>query len=287
MAEDDFSKRTKKGWKNEMKNEKALTGSISILIGVVIAILALIRGPWQTGLLIAAFSLWGIWVVLVLLVPYMNQAKRRRERQLRKLQINSLQKEMKRQEQKLQKPSTGPEAGQLLLRHVNHRISAYLHVLYPKATWEWCEKSPADLALAGGVGRIRLYGVPEYDHGDVHIDTHANIRCDLVKIVPLSQDDAGDEEIRESREPVDPQVWFELQGRKIMEETIADLDSKGHDRLLIRENGDITVRQEEKENVVANLPGFPERVYWDRLLQVLEGNGLSAQMELNGILVSW
>ena len=264
---------------------KALMGSISILIGAVIAILALVRGPWQTGLLLAVFALWGNWIVLLLLIPYMNQAKRRRERQLRKLQINSLQKEMERQEQKLQKPATELEAKQLLLRHVNHRISAYLHVLYPKATWEWCEKAPAELALAGGVGRIRLYGVPEYDHGDVHIDTHANIRCDLVKIVPLSQE-AGEEE-QENREPVDPQVWFELQGRKIMEETIADLDSKGHDRLLIRENGDITVRQEEKENVIANLPGFPEKVYWDRLLLVLEGNGLSAQMESNGILVSW
>lgn len=268
-----------------MKNEKVLMGSISILIGVVIAILALIRGSWQTGLLITVFSLWGIWIILVLLVPYMNQAKRRRERQLRKLQINGLQKEMKRQEQKLQKLSAAPETGQLLLRHVNHRISAYLHVLYPKATWEWCEKAPAELALAGGVGRIRLYGVPEYDHGDVHIDTHANIRCDLVKIVPLSQEAGGEEP--ENREPVDPQVWFELQGRKVMEETIADLASKGHNRLMIRENGDITVRQDDKENVVANLPGFPEKVYWERLVQVLEGNGLSAQMEVNGILISW
>ena len=94
MTGHDLAKRTKKGWKNEMKNEKALVGSISILIGVVIAILALIRGPWQTGLLITVFSLWGIWVILVLLVPYMNQAKRRRERQLRKLQINSLQKDV-------------------------------------------------------------------------------------------------------------------------------------------------------------------------------------------------
>ena len=249
---------------------KALMGSISILIGAVIVILALVRGPWQTGLLLAVFALWGNWIVLLLLIPYMNQAKRRRERQLRKLQINSLQKEMERQEQKLQKPTTELEAKQLLLRHVNHRISAYLHVLYPKATWEWCEKAPAELAIAGGVGRIRLYGVPEYDHGDVHIDTH----------------EAGGEEL-ENREPVDPQVWFELQGRKVMEETIADLASKGHNRLMIRENGDITVRQDDKENVVANLPGFPEKVYWERLVQVLEGNGLSAQTEVNGILISW
>ena len=189
----------------------------------------------------------------------MNQAKRRRERQLRKLQINSLQKEMERQEQKLQKPTTELEAKQLLLRHVNHRISAYLHVLYPKATWEWCEKAPAELAIAGGVGRIRLYGVPEYDHGDVHIDTHANICCDLVKIVPLSQE-AGGEEL-ENREPVDPQVWFELQGRKVMEETIADLASKGHNRLMIRENGDIfdfALTEKEMESIAGMDIGHSE-----------------------------
>ena len=31
-----------------MKSDKALWGSISILVGVVIAILALVRGAWQT-----------------------------------------------------------------------------------------------------------------------------------------------------------------------------------------------------------------------------------------------
>lgn len=35
-----------------MKSDKALWGSISILVGAVIAILALIRGAWQTWLLI-------------------------------------------------------------------------------------------------------------------------------------------------------------------------------------------------------------------------------------------
>ena len=119
----------------------------------------------------------------------------------------------------------------------------------------------------------------------MHIIPHANIRCDLVKIVPLSQEAGGEEP--ENREPVDPQIWFELQGRKVLEEVTADLDSKGHNRLMIRENGDITVRQDDKENVIANLPGFPEKVYWERLVQVLEGYGLSAQAEAGGILIFW
>ena len=39
-----------------MKNDKALWGSISILVGIVIAILALVRGDMQTWLLLGAVS---------------------------------------------------------------------------------------------------------------------------------------------------------------------------------------------------------------------------------------
>ena len=65
----------------KMKSDKALWGSISILVGAVIAILALIRGAWQTWLLIGVFTLWGLWVAAFLLRPYMQQAKRRRMRE--------------------------------------------------------------------------------------------------------------------------------------------------------------------------------------------------------------
>ena len=46
-----------------MSNDKGLLiGSITILIGAVIAIMALVRGPWQAWLLIGVFTLWGLWV---------------------------------------------------------------------------------------------------------------------------------------------------------------------------------------------------------------------------------
>ena len=53
-----------------MKNDKALWGSISILVGAVIAILALVRGSLQTWLLLGVFSIWGLWIVAILLLPY-------------------------------------------------------------------------------------------------------------------------------------------------------------------------------------------------------------------------
>lgn len=52
-----------------MKQKISLGGSITILIGVVIGILAVVRGPLQTGLLLGVFALWGLWVLLTLLRP--------------------------------------------------------------------------------------------------------------------------------------------------------------------------------------------------------------------------
>ena len=43
-----------------MNNDRGLlSGSITILIGAVIAIMALVRGPWQVWLLLGVFTLWG------------------------------------------------------------------------------------------------------------------------------------------------------------------------------------------------------------------------------------
>ena len=52
-----------------MKQNISLASSTSILIGAVIAILALLRGPVQTVLLLLTFALWGLWVVVTLLRP--------------------------------------------------------------------------------------------------------------------------------------------------------------------------------------------------------------------------
>ena len=43
-----------------MRRTNPLWGSVSILIGVVIAILALLRGPWEVAALIVTFALWGL-----------------------------------------------------------------------------------------------------------------------------------------------------------------------------------------------------------------------------------
>lgn len=137
-----------------MKSDKSLWGSISIVIGVVIGILALAKGSLQVWLLLGVFTLWGLWIVAFLLMPYMQQAKRRKVRK---------QQEQQRQSEGIAPAFDIPEANGeptelLLLRHVNHWISAYLQAVYPKVTWEWCEKHPEKLIQHGPYPNLRCGG---------------------------------------------------------------------------------------------------------------------------------
>lgn len=269
-----------------MKHDKSLWSSISILIGAVIAILALTRGTWQIVLLITAFSLWGLWVIAILLLPYMHDARRRQQRkqQMKKRQADGISPTFM-----AQSPLPGNEpVEQLLLHHVNHRISSYLRAAYPDARWEWCEKKPEQLALRGGVGRIRVFGIADFDHADVTLDQNANIHCDMIKIVPLADvNGESGENTPPNKQPVDPQIWYEVQGRNVLETLVADLHSRGHSSLTLHENGDVCILEDTDEVAKEHLSNFPAKVYWPRLVQVLESNGLAAEVTAQGIQVSW
>lgn len=271
-----------------MKTEKALWSSISLLIGAVIIILSLLRGAWQVGFLLAAFALWGGWVVKVLLMPYINQAKRRR--------IRKAQRERRFSEVLLQTETENTLATQMntatetMMRHVNHRITAYLHAIYPNATWSWEEKSPEQVVMTGGIARIKVYGADDFTHADVMLDKNGNIRCSMVKAVAIAElaaNNSGADPVPPNKQPIDPQIWFETSGRTVLEDVMADLNSRGYSSLLLKENGDIVIEQDKKDVTAEKLSGFPAKVYWPRLIKVLQGEGLGAKTLAKGIQVSW
>ena len=68
-----------------MKKESPLWSSISLLIGIVIAILALVRGRMLLPLLLAVFALWLLWWLLTQALPLWrnNRAYRVKEAPLR------------------------------------------------------------------------------------------------------------------------------------------------------------------------------------------------------------
>lgn len=84
----------------------------------------------------------------------------------------------------------------------------------------------------------------------------------MIKIVPLhaenEKENIGDN-IPPNKQPVDPQIWYEIQGRNVLETLITDFNSRGHSSLILHENGDICVVENADEIPKEHLSSFPEK----------------------------
>lgn len=265
-----------------MNHSQRLRNSATVLLVAVLAILAFVRGDTQIWFLTGAFTLWALWVF----IPMAVYAYKRR--QLRQSQQKKAAKGTKPELYDFEAESADAES--VLLRHVSYRITAYLRSAYPGMTWDWCEKHPESIIQRGGTARIQLYGVPDFNFANVIFDQRANIDCDMMKIIPLAELQKSDEDKPSAEKPqeaADPQIWYELQGRKVLENLITDLNSRGHNSLTIKENGDICIKQAGDEVVKESLKGFPGRTCWQRLIKVFERESISATVTEGGVVLSW
>lgn len=245
-----------------MKQMKTIGGSFGLLAGAVIAVLALVRGTWQLPLLIGIFAVWGLWLLWTQVFPQWRTKKQ---------QAGALNRQL----------------AQTLLHHVNYRVSACLKAGYPDARWEWTMPDPAPFVAQGGTGRIRVYGVPEYDFADVTVEQSGKLSCSLVKLAPVRE--AVEKPVPPNRQPVDLEVWYEAHGRQTLETLVSDLDSRGHNTLSVQEDGSICVcpKGDGTEVKQGSLKDFPAKVLWPRLAEILEREGLAATVRENCIAVTW
>lgn len=250
-----------------MKKNAPLRSSISILIAAVIAVVAFTRGTLCTVLLVLVFGLWALWAIWMQVLPVRNRAGIRRQTE--------------------QTPVSDQALLQTLLHHVNYRVSGCLQAAYPEAHWEWVMRDPAAFAAQGGTGRIRLFGVPEYDYADVTLDRNGKISCSLVKVAPING--TAEKPAAPAQEQRAPRAWYERQGRAILEALVADLASRGHHSLTLKEDGSICVQMAEEgtETTKGVFDAFPEKVHWPGLVKVLEQEGLAAAVKDTGIIVAW
>ncbi len=269
---------------NKMNKKASIWSYVSVLIAAVLAVVAFARGSLQLWLLSGVFAAWILWIAVKYGIPYLKLQKSYHE--ARKV----IKKNRARQTGQINFPDVSDSVSQVLVRHVNYRISAYLQSAYPDATWEWCEEFPERIARRGGKGRIRLFGVPEYNYADVSLTQDADIGFDLLKIVPITELQRGSEDTQtlpKKQEPVDPQVWYENQAKDVLKNLISCLASRGHHSLTIKENGEVSVKQADGDRVQAALKNVPERMYWARLSKVFEREGIAANITDAGMELSW
>ena len=128
-----------------------------------------------------------------------------------------------------------------------------------------------------------------YNHADISFDRFGRIRIVPMTIgsfTPEEENDSTDESTSEPT-PVDVRVWYDLVGQPILEKHITELNTSGHGKLTIKENGDIVINRQKKEVLIATLDSFPAKQYWKELVTVLEENELCAKANDKNLVVSW
>lgn len=268
-----------------MKPYAALWGSVSALAGAVLAVYAFVPASWRTRVFLVVFAVWGLWILVVLVLPHVRKRYRLYRDRSRILYSGAYSSGPRDSSGEID-----PQVESVLVRQVNYRISAYLRSVYPDAKWEWKTGSPARLIVCGGVGRIQLHGVPDYNYAEVTLDPKGSIRCDLLRLDPLFPTGHAEEaECADGKdtEPVNPRLWFEQQGRAVLESVIPDLISRGYTSLTMNEDGSIEVEDEQDGKAAQAFSSFPKRVYWKELIRVLESAGYAAAVDGDAITMTW
>ena len=180
-----------------------------------------------------------------------------------------------------------------ILQHIRLRITNKLKSAYAEATWQWDKEPDLHDILAGKTFRILVENMESYTHADISFDRFGRIHVEPMTIGAFSpaesKADADDADTPAPEEPavVDVRVWYELIGQKILTEQITELHAKGHSKLTIMENGDITVKNQKKDILKATLDSFPAQNYWQELVSILAEDQLTAKITGNSLQVSW
>lgn len=180
-----------------------------------------------------------------------------------------------------------------ILQHIRLRIADKLKSAYAEATWQWDKEPDLHDILAGKTFRILVENMESYTHADISFDRFGRIHVEPMTIGAFSpaesKADADDADTPAPEEPavVDVRVWYELIGQKILTEQITELHAKGHSKLTIMENGDITVKNQKKDILKATLDSFPAQNYWQELVSILAEDQLTAKITGNSLQVSW
>jgi hypothetical protein len=270
-----------------VKTRSLLGKEASALLLAVIVTLAAFRGGMRQWLLAGEFAAYGLWLFL----PWIGNCVYRFRLYVKKhwiaRQTRAAAVVVETYESEVIVPQKTRTIGELLLLHVNFRITGYLQSAFPGVTWEWLIEEPEMLAIEGGTGRVKLFGIDEYTHAEITLDKAAKLTCDMLKIMSLS--DAPDTETQKpAAEPMNVEAWFSICGKNLITACIAKLDSLGHKKLSIKESGDIFIIQDGREAVGSNrLQQFPAKAHWENLVTALANAGITAAVAGEVIDIMW
>ena len=184
-----------------------------------------------------------------------------------------------------------PENDLFLIRQVNCRITEQLKTTYPAVSWIWIKRPTAAELCKGGAWRIRVANAEPFNFGEVAISKAAKLKITMLQASPLgetpAQDASDDLEANEELDRVDVKAWYTSVGEDALAEVIDNLNSQGHRKVLVHDNGDVIITTAGTESCVDKIAGFPPRIVWDEFCQLLKEDDYDVSVQPDGLALSW
>lgn len=180
-----------------------------------------------------------------------------------------------------------------LIRQVNFRITEQLKGTYPMVSWLWVKRPSAEELCSGGAWRIRIANADPFNYGDVELNKSGKLTITMLQATPLKETvpeqrvESNDLEEDELLERVDVKSWYLTEGEKILSQMIDDLNTQGHRKLMIHEDGEVVIRASGADQIVDTIKNFPPRLAWDEFCNVLREDEITATIQPDGLMLSW
>lgn len=192
-----------------------------------------------------------------------------------------------------QSASQATQSDLFLIRQVNYRITEQLKASYPMVSWLWLKRPEAAELCQGGRFRIRTTNTDPFNFGEVVLSSEGRLTITMLQAIPLkdaaemelaSKDDLAQEDLLER---MDVKAWYQTQGESILCQMIDDLNTQGHKRLLVKDNGEVVIEIAGQEESVELLKDFPPRMVWDDFCHLLNEDEITASIQTDGLLLTW
>lgn len=247
---------------------------------------AIFKSPVFQWIAVAALMVW----LYAVLSGAVLAAIRKRTRKVKQEELTQLSAAITQEEP----PKDMIPANDLfLIRQVNFRITEQLKGTYPMVSWLWVKRPSAEDLCEGGTWRIRIANADPFNFGDVELSRSGKLTITMLQATPLKESAvvhhtvSNDLEEDELLERVDVKSWYLTEGEKNISRMIDDLNTQGHRKLMIYEDGEVVIRTSGADQTVDTIKNFPPRLAWDEFCNVLREDEITATIQPDGLMLSW
>lgn len=264
-----------------------------ILVVPSMLLCAIFRAPVFQWIAVAAVLIWLAVVIVQSIRPVKERAKQAIPALDGKIEQAESPKTEQSPEPAVAAEEMTPESRLFLIRQVNYRITEQLKANYPMVAWLWVKRPEAEQLCKGGVFRIRTSNTDPFNYGEVEMDASGRLTITMLQAISLKdtaesaaeeKDDLRQEELLER---VDVKDWYRSTGEDLICQMIDNLNTQGHKKLLIKEDGQVVILAGGKEQPVELIQDFPPRMAWDDFCQLLREDEIHATVQQDGLLLAW